>query len=295
MAVVFQSKTDSTSTLAGGDPLVLTKPSGTVDGNLLIAVIGLMGNETSIDSPPAGWTLIESRTGNSGEETLYAYYKVASSEPASWDWGRTGSDAQALWAVLRFEGQASSSIINADNSASVTNDSTPSFANGITPTTANSLLVLIVGTNGQAGTGVSDYAVTTSNPALWTEHVDLTATSGSGIITNVSLAIASATRAETTDTGNSLATLGGGGASVDSTAILFAVTPAPPQAAAPNADVLTATFSLPTPGLIIPASPSPAAVEATITIPAFTPQVVAPDWTNPDKTTAPSWTNPDKS
>ena len=70
--------THETSATAVGtsDTATVNKPSGTVEGDLL--VVGLMFEKGSAVSPtpPAGWTLI-GRTNNSEDIGMATYYKVA--------------------------------------------------------------------------------------------------------------------------------------------------------------------------------------------------------------------------
>jgi hypothetical protein len=67
--------------------ITVTKPTGTVDGDILFCWIAYV-TET-IDSVPSGWTSLAYKAGASTYWRLY--YKIASSEPANYTWSLTGS------------------------------------------------------------------------------------------------------------------------------------------------------------------------------------------------------------
>lgn len=69
------------TTAIGGDPIVLAKPTGVVDGDLLI--ITAAGHNATINTFPAGFTSRMSYD-TDAQEPIYCYTKLASSEPASW-------------------------------------------------------------------------------------------------------------------------------------------------------------------------------------------------------------------
>ncbi len=85
------SNTGSSTTATGN------RPTGTTDGDWLLAwvVTDFAGTITGV---PSGWDLVENAdlSGPDGQ-TARLYEKVASSEPASWDWTLNGS---VYWVVL---------------------------------------------------------------------------------------------------------------------------------------------------------------------------------------------------
>ncbi len=83
----FRSVTTLDNSTALIDPMLITKPTGTVDGDLLIAAIG--HNKTVGVTPDAGWTLLDTAPtyqGATWNDSVDVYYKFASSEPASSSW-----------------------------------------------------------------------------------------------------------------------------------------------------------------------------------------------------------------
>jgi hypothetical protein len=64
---------------------VVTKPAGTVSGDVLVAFIGAIGTTVTF-TPPSGWTLLAAETSNANIN-YSVYYKVAGgSEPANYTW-----------------------------------------------------------------------------------------------------------------------------------------------------------------------------------------------------------------
>ncbi|MBN1873625.1 MAG: VWA domain-containing protein, partial [Anaerolineae bacterium] len=128
---------------AGSDTTSLTinKPSGTTEGDLLIAILSTDGNETL--SPPSGWTEIDRGTAQGNAATLGVWYKVAGvSEPGfyTFTWSRA---EQAVGAILRYSGADTGDPINASAHNTGNNDSPR--APSITTTVDNARILRIYG------------------------------------------------------------------------------------------------------------------------------------------------------
>ncbi|MEO3923016.1 carbohydrate binding domain-containing protein [Micromonosporaceae bacterium B7E4] len=91
MTVVYRADADVTNGTAGTSAVV-SRPTGTTDGDLLIAIVGVVGTPTI--TAPAGWTLIGTQDASTSVR-IAAYRKVASSEPSSWTW--TLDSSQRAW------------------------------------------------------------------------------------------------------------------------------------------------------------------------------------------------------
>lgn len=171
--------------------LTINKPSGVVQGDLMIAQLVKSNNAYTMSL--AGWTLIQDGSPASGGPYMGTFYKVAgASEPASYTFVGTGSSPTA-GGIIRITG---AKVI--DTSSERYNDtaSTTATGNTITPTYSNSYLLFFVGN--VAGT-TSEYAIATNNPS-WTE---LWETSRTGVYCS----FAYGSRPETTATGSATATL----------------------------------------------------------------------------------------
>lgn len=193
---------------SGSTSIVGSKPTGTVDGDLLVASIGIYG-DVNISAVPSGWTLATSdTTSGTGEPTGYMYYKVASSEPTTWTW-TLATSIRATITVVRIDGQASTSPLDISGAALVTGDSTPTYAIGNTQTQPLDIYVFSVIGRGVTGDSFpaidpSDYAMATDNPT-WENEV----TQATGDSAHLAMGTVTAVRTPFTATGNFSVTLQG--------------------------------------------------------------------------------------
>lgn len=219
---------------------VFTKPTGLAVGDTMIAI--LTYNTNSNDDPTAedGWTLLylsEISTRNA------CFYKIADADDVSasnftfsYPFNPTGSGGCLMrWSGV---GQVNAGSVYRD----LSNTSTPTFTTGVTPSVANSYLIMVVYSENTIS-NTSNYAITTDNPT-WTEIVDINEAGP-----DMNMAVAYASRPETSATGNFSATLSSTVASVFGRLIYLS----------PRADVNlsmpvgTLALTSPTPSLIIDA------------------------------------------
>ena len=281
MAIQVQSV--STAAFITGTTLTINKPSGTVDGDLLIAVTHT--NDRNISTVPSGWTLIEFLE-IVAPDGLNAYYKVASSEGASWDWG-IGAAETFGGACLRIDGQAST-FLDQSNSAGFSSSATPSYANTITPTEKFSMIVMVVGGVGSTGQTASGYAIATDNPTTWTEHAELGG--GGGAAERTLFVATSSDRDATTATGNSSLTFS---TATTSGCLMFNLLQDVEQTGT------TALLEMNTSSIFVPTSSSGSNVttdllEMNSTIMSSEGIITRDEWTNQSKDTG-TWTNQNKS
>lgn len=204
MAIVVESSTVTTPTF--NNPLIdctISKPSGTVDGDFLVAIIFILANNDNSVTPPAGWTLIRNSSVFGGDTN--SYYKVAASEGSSYvfDTVNTTNAGNVGGMIMRISGSAK--VIQTSATASAANTTTPTFTDTVTPTYANSLLIFPIHqvTSSINSPTSNGHAIATSNPT-WTIQQ---ASGSSGLASG--FGVATATRPETTATGNSSGTVGG--------------------------------------------------------------------------------------
>lgn len=209
MAAAYQTIANTGETV--GTTIVLTKPSGTVDGDLMVAVLAWdVGGSAKTLATLSGWTLIKSDplTYGTGFAGFATYYKVASSEGASYTW--TFSGTVTSWgATVRISGQNTTTAIDTSNSYVTTSVATSSmiFVDTITPSGPNELILFPIFANNPLvaiSANISAQAITNDNPS-WTEVLDYNA-AGDAAVLNISYA----NRTQTTATGNSTATFNGG-------------------------------------------------------------------------------------
>lgn len=277
MALAVPSTSTNTAT---GTSLAINKPSGVVDGDLMIAAF-YVGHQSTTITPPAGWTEIQSTA--QGSHQIATYYKIASSEGSSYTWS-VGASYLLRGGILRITGHTSS-VIDVSTENVVNDNANPSFATGLTPTYANSLLIFVVGLEDTTTWSVSNYAIGTSSPS-WTEAFEL----GSG--TFWGLALAYAIRPETTALGNASVSIADPNTD---TSFNFIVIP-PRVDATVNLDVATLTAT-PNSMATITGGASVTLDVATITATpnALAAAAAAPKWVNADKSATSSLTNTDKS
>lgn len=299
MAVAVQSV--STTAWTGVDTsntLVVNKPSGTADGDLLIAHISGADqiSGTNNISAPGGWTTLGSQSaGASGSADLFVFYKIASSEGASYSFtNQSGANLLMAGAIYRIDGHGNAPSIQIALDGDDTADSTPTFTNTVTPLIANSLLLFLLTANDNAASGsVSGYSVTNDNPT-WTEQYDMYgdgdsyfgAGDGDGLMSG-----ASAVRSAVTATGDSTCTL-----TTFANRSVGAIVVIPPLTnISINASPLELTFTTPELSVMGTANVTPSTAEMTLSIEAPVVSTPTPDWDTTDKSSAGSWTNTTKS
>lgn len=146
----------STTFATGTTSAAVTKPTGVVDGDLLVAVAFSFG----APSPPAGWTQFGSNLSVSSF-TVSAWWKVAASEGASFTFtGATATDA-AVTAYVPPSGTLTIDVGNGQANTSSTSCTAPS----ITLAASGDLLVFIA---------FEDTAASATPPSGLTETFDNT-------------------------------------------------------------------------------------------------------------------------
>ena len=151
MTAAFRSAAPATSVT---DTLTISKPAGVVDGDILIWVQGsrASGNGLSITTPPSGFTPGDSQAAGITPDTQgFWFYKVASSEGASWSSVLSAAPTGSSGAVLAFTSGNTSTPIAA-SSKSATNGGTTVSAPTVTTTEDNQLVLGLVVSNWAEGT-----------------------------------------------------------------------------------------------------------------------------------------------
>jgi hypothetical protein len=217
MAIAVQSV--SSNTWASSNTCVITKPTGLAVGDLMIAIVQQKDVNTATCTL-TGWTGIDTMDLNTTSgDYAWTLYKVADSgDVAASDFTFSlNNTAYVAGGILRIDGQASSSFINANDWAEqASNIINHSVACGITPSVAECLIIM--GVFNSVNVTSSGYAVSTDNPASWSEAWDV----GDGTAAR-SFACGYAIRTQTTSTGNAAFSTSGNSSS---SATLIAVAPA---------------------------------------------------------------------
>lgn len=180
MAYTFRAQTNQGN--ASGGALTVTKPAGTVDGDLIV-VVGYMETDTNTWSAiGSGFTEVKN-IDNTGLFDLRCWYKWASGEPASWTWTPT-TNAWRTVVVASYSG-GSGSGTQPDVSSSAQGDGVlvaSQTAPSVTTTVNNDLLIFGYGNF----TGTS---MTTASGAATNVRISF----GGATITDATIASPSAT------------------------------------------------------------------------------------------------------
>lgn len=92
--------------------LVLPAPSGTVEGDLLIATVAIHNDRVDSLTPPSGWTTLDVGLGED-KVTLGVWWKLATdAEPSDYTWNWSG-DEEAIGVGLRISNQYEGNPITA--------------------------------------------------------------------------------------------------------------------------------------------------------------------------------------
>jgi type II secretory pathway pseudopilin PulG len=147
-------------TSANGTSINVPKPAGTIQGDLLVAVVVTDGSTTI--SSPTGWTPID-RGNSSNQVTLGVWYTQAgASEPASYTFTWTGGNERAYGWIMRFTGHNPANPINAWGSQWGNFSLTPPCP-AVNTTVDNTLIIRIGGFD-------RNYILGVGNPGLPSDH-----------------------------------------------------------------------------------------------------------------------------
>lgn len=177
-SIVFRAASKAYN-LTAPTSLTVSKPTGVVQNDVMIAGVEIRGDKT-VTGVPSGWTLLQSQIGGSANNQgafLYVYWKQAgASEPSTYKWTfSSGGDAAIV--IGAWSGCPTSSPI--DTSAiGVTGDNTANcIAPSVSPANNNSMLVTIFGHNPDS---ITNATYSTSTPSLMTEAADTNSQNNSG-------------------------------------------------------------------------------------------------------------------
>jgi len=188
-----------------GTSMVINKPTGTVDGDLMIAYFSAAVSGNTMTTL-AGWTAISQLNTN---DQSHFFYKVASSEGSNYTWSHWNANNNAIiGTICTFRNTAQTSpyeIVTAYDSVS----DTTATGSEMTPATApDTLMCMFVASYYNGSTSVSGYAIANNNPT-WTEVYDTNAYDTSGSDNTQSMAYG--LYPYTTTTGTPTATLANAG------------------------------------------------------------------------------------
>jgi hypothetical protein len=166
-APAFRAAASGTGVLPN---IVVGRPTGTADGDLLLAVVSFYMADSSknVTTVPAGWTLLRTldNFAQSNHRTS-VYWKIAASEPTTWTFGTNATVAHGhAWGCIAIQSPVGPTYITAhsgqiDPNTAPTSHTAPSVTTG----SATDMLVYVCGGRG---------AITAlTPPSGYTERVDV--------------------------------------------------------------------------------------------------------------------------
>ncbi|MGW0795914.1 hypothetical protein [Streptomyces sp. NPDC002692] len=172
MAISFVQVATATNSSISTSSLACNVPTGTANGDVMVAIISRASSSATV-STPSGWTVIPGfPVQNTNGTTLCGFYKVASSEPASYTW--SGSAQKWCIATMSYRGVDTGSPINVSSAAVDTTNRAAHASPSITTTVANCWIVAGYGDRGS------------TSASTWSTPSGLTSRSGSLTTTGTS-------------------------------------------------------------------------------------------------------------
>ena len=181
-AIAFVAATSAQNS-SGATTLVISKPTGVVEGHVMIATV--TAKETGTITAPSGWTVIKNLTQGTTLRQV-TYYKVATaSEAASYSWS-LGSTRAASGGIVDYSGV--NQTVPIDASASASGES----GNATAPS-------LTTSSSGDVALTASSFGVgSTATPGSGTvEQFDVASLSNTSEVADFTVASAGATEAKT--------------------------------------------------------------------------------------------------
>lgn len=131
-------------------------PTNVANGDLMLGVVHVSSaNNPGFVSPPSGWTEVANNFNTNGGFNLHTWvgYRIANTEPSSYQWGIETSSADDQAWILRVTGHNSKNVIDSVGTFFGETLVTPGQnVNSFTTTSNNSMVVYILGAkNGAAG------------------------------------------------------------------------------------------------------------------------------------------------
>ena len=190
--ISFVNASTVAGTAAGQANVVVNKPSGVVDGDVLL--LAVTSTFLGVDTPPAGWTMLTAATGayshgtasNVYDAMTTVWYKVASGEGASYTIGLTTAQQTAA-AIVAYRGTRLSSPVrmvgetNTNSGSATTTSPTPYMLPGVVATN----LVVNFYTSGGDAAGTPSV---TGPSGTWTQRASVASSVAS--VGNASIVVA---------------------------------------------------------------------------------------------------------
>src|SRR5437867_1611099 len=218
--------TNSSGTASSATSLSISRPSGTLANDVMVASISAHGSSSPPTiTPPSGWTLIVTTTSNGQNLAVSTYWKLAGTagaDPGPYSFTVSPS-SRIAGGISAYFNVDTTNPINASGGAA--GSSSPS----ITTTVANTMLVGCLGRSDNKAVGA---------PSGMTERFNAESSSSGGTTTDASSESADALQASPGASGSKASTSGAPNTSTAQVSQLIALAPpssaCPPDAFQPN-------------------------------------------------------------
>lgn len=139
-AIAFRSAASRDQNGSAGS-ITINVPTGTLKGDVMIAVIAVRPYTVTITAP-GGFTLVDRQDNPNGNTNVLAVYRrvASSSEPASYTWSFSSNTGNA-GGILSFSGVDNPNPIDASGGVLTTSSSTSINAPSVTTTVADTMIV----------------------------------------------------------------------------------------------------------------------------------------------------------
>jgi hypothetical protein len=158
--VAYTYRASTSAGNASGGSLTVNKPTGTVDGDLLIVTFYLESDTNTFDTVPTGWNTGGS-IANTGAFKIWSFWKLASGEGASWAWVPHTSAWRAAVCAAYSGGSGSGSFVDVTGTGGQADGAanTSQTAPSVTTVANNDIVVYHYGNyNGDNQSGISGFA-----------------------------------------------------------------------------------------------------------------------------------------
>ena len=183
MAVTYQSQASAAPT--SGITITVNKPSGTVEGDVLVAMISVKAGVDLTINPPAGWTAVGQANTAIVSIRTGVWYKVAgASEGGSYAWTSTQTISDATGLILRYAPQSPTTPPGVIDASAMGSAVSPAVAPSLTATENADTLIALFSTNGTPGSTPSGMtqraAINGANSGAWAYDQQLDAPGAAG-------------------------------------------------------------------------------------------------------------------
>ncbi|MEU5596680.1 hypothetical protein [Streptomyces sp. NPDC020298] len=164
MAISYVNTATATTSTPSATSLACNVPANTADGDVMVAITSRPSSSATV-STPTGWSALPNfPTTNSNGTALYGFYRVASSEPASYTF--SFSVGKICISISSYRGVDNTTPINASSATADTTNRSAHASPSITTTVASCWLIA----------GYCDRG--TASASTWSTPTGLTSRSG---------------------------------------------------------------------------------------------------------------------